>query len=74
MITDVEYYGLFGMFHEVKVVIVREVDWLVEDFIKSCEERIRLRFEEMGINIAVVIPEGTPELTHIARRPRSVWE
>ncbi len=68
--VDVERIGPFA-FLTPQVVIVHEVDWLVEDFVLSCEQRIMKRFQEMGVRF--FIPPGLPELPHTPRRPRTIW-
>lgn len=55
----------------VQEVQVYSGDWLVEDFVLSCEQRIKKRFAELGIYFEV--PEGLPELHNPPRRPRSIW-
>jgi len=37
----------------------------------SCEQRINKLFEELGVKWWV--PEGLPEMEHVARRSRSIW-
>lgn len=69
----VNHYGLFGIWQEPVVVITLPVDWLVEDMMLACEERISKRFAEMGVSFEVNIPKDLPEPPHYPRRPRSVW-
>jgi hypothetical protein len=62
---------LIPRLHSFQTVQVYAGDWLVEDFVLSCEERIKRRFAELGIHFE--IPEGLPELHNPARRLRSIW-
>lgn len=56
-----------------QVVIVHEIDWLVQDFALSCEERIIKRFVEMGVHFKIDIPNDLPEPPHYPRRSRTIW-
>lgn len=58
-------------FYVPDVVIVRKQDWLVEDFVLACEDRIVKRFTEAGI--ALQVPH-LPESEYVVQRPATIWE
>lgn len=45
--------------------IVGKVDWLIEEMMMSCEQRIARRF---------YLPTDLPPLHHVPRRARNIWD
>ena len=71
-ITPGELHALFGSYGHASVIVVLEQDDIVQEFVLRCEQRIMKHFKLLGLPLT--IPEDLPELRHVPRRLRSIWD